>query len=171
MTMTDERRPFTPLGEMSRRELIHAGLAAMPPLEAGTLVTHDMIAAWLDEPFPIPRKTSAGFLVPDYGPMNEVNDDLLESSGVLFLSVANVGYRVATDDEKAEEAERLAASAQKILSKAGVVARSVHHGRVAPAIARRVADLARDVQENLRVLRAEQRARARAARQWTQETE
>lgn len=102
MTHTETREPFQPNGDISMRDMIHQGLATLRPLEPGTLITHDMIAEWLGEPFP--RHNSYGERV--YQPMDDIKEDLLRQQGVLLLPVDNTGYRVATDSEKVHYAQR-----------------------------------------------------------------
>jgi hypothetical protein len=166
MTIVDERRPFEPVYGDGLRATVHLAIAAhLPALEPGTLITYDMLSDWLGRPFPFP--TANGL---EYRPMDQVRYDLLDEQGVWLLSIVNVGYQVATHAEKVLASEQRAGAAQFDLAVAGKIARSVSPAMVSPTDAARAAELARDVQENLRVLRSEQRARARTARQWTQET-
>lgn len=161
-----ERAPFEALGEQSRRHMIHDGLAGVH-LEPNALVTHDMIAEWIGERFPIPRSVRGGeFVVPDYGPMDLVKADLLERCGVLLLPEANIGYRVATDAEMVREAEALWRKSDELLGKASFIARNVNRSRVDPADAERARSIERDVTEQQRVLRAKARERARASSKW-----
>lgn len=162
-----ERESFQPLGEQSRRQMIHEGISALPPLEPGAIITHDMVAAWIGEPFPIPRPVRGGdFLVPDYGPMDAVKTDLLLGLGVLLLTEANVGWRVATDAEMVSEAEASWRKASEWLGRASLVARKVDPTKVSVADGERARAIQVDVQAEQRVLTAKARERARQASKW-----
>ena len=162
----DEREPFEPLGEQSRRAMVHDGLGEMY-LEPGSIITHEMISDWLGEPFPIPRVVRGGeFVVPHYGPMDEVKVDLLRQRGLLLMPVPNIGWRVASDAEMVEEAEGAWRKAVELLGRSSLIARHVRSSRVTPADAERVKAIQRDVLEEKRVLNAKARQRAEAASKW-----
>lgn len=168
MTMTTDirRDPFEPVGEQSRRQMIHDGIASMRPLEPGTVITHDMIAEWIGEPFPIPRPIRGGeFVIPDYGPMDAVKLDLLRS-GVHLVAVANVGWRVATHAEMVVDAEQAWRDASTKLGRAALIARGVNPARVEPCDAARARAIDADVLAERRVMTARARERARQASRW-----
>lgn len=162
-----EREAFQPIGEQSRRQMIHDGIASLPPLEPGSVITHDMVAAWIGEPFPIPRPVRGGdFLVPDYGPMDAVKTDLLVKQGVLLLTEPNIGWRVATDAEMVTEAEAAWRKASEWLGRSSLVARKVDASKVSGAEAERARAIQHDVQMEQRVLTSMARARAKEANKW-----
>lgn len=161
-----DRLPFEPIGEQSRRAMIHEGICDLH-LEPGTVITYDMIGDWLGEEFPLAATSGQGrYLVPSYEPMGLVKRDLLKLKGVLLLSVANVGYRVASDAEKVAEAEDAYRRAFADLRHAGAVARTVRRDRVDAIDAERARALERDAGDDSRVLNAKARERAKAARRW-----
>ncbi|MGE4153396.1 MAG: hypothetical protein AB7G17_14215 [Phycisphaerales bacterium] len=167
MTMTEERAPFEPIGDVGRAKMILEGIALLPPLEAGTVITHEMISDWLGEPFPIPRQVRGGvFLVPDYGPMNEVRSTLLKKQRVLLVPEANIGWRVATDAEKAAEAEALWRKAAEVLAKSSLVARTVNRSRISDDEADRLGDVSKDVAAARKLLAAQEHARAEKRRKF-----
>lgn len=167
MTMVDERAPFEPIGEVGRSEMILDGIALLPPLETNTIITHEMISDWLGEPFPIPRPVRGGaFLVPDYGPMVKVREVLLKEHNVLLVPESNIGWRVATDAEKAEEVEVLWRKAADVLAKSSLVAKTVNRSRISEVEAERLRDVEADAKAARKLLKAQADARAEKRRKF-----
>lgn len=163
MTMVEERAPFEPIGEIGRSKMIIEGIASLPPLEANTVITYEMISNWLGQSFPIPRVRcfrGEEFVVPDYSAMDDVRKHMIERRQILLVAEPNLGWRVATDEEKAIEAEALWLKAEEVLKRSSIVARSVNRSRISAAQAAGLDDLQEDVRRG-RLLISE-RARARA---------
>lgn len=156
--------PFDNVGP-SRRDLVHAGLNKLPPLEVGTLITFDQIAGWIGEPFPIIRFRADGVGTLSYEPMDDVKSDLLDA-GIVLVAVDNVGYRVVTHGEALLLAEGTVTQAARRLGLARRIASTVDARQVSHAEAVRAEAVQRDAQEQLRVIRAQQRHRARQAKAW-----
>lgn len=156
--------PFDKIGP-SRRDLVHAGLAKFPPLEVGTLITFEQIAEWIGEPFPLIRFRPDGVGTLSYDPMDDVKSDLLDA-GIVLVAVDNVGYRVITHGEAVLLSEATVTQAVRRLGLARRIASTVDSRQVTHAEATRAEAVQRDAQEQLRVIRAQQRHRARMAKAW-----
>lgn len=163
MTVVENARQyFQPKNDVSRKDMVLAGLACRAPLEPGSVVTYQEIGEWLGEEFP--RWTDFGRA---YDPMDEVKDHLLKARGVLLLNVETMGYKAATDAEKVEHAERFGylASLQR-MRYGNVVLGSVDRSKVSHTQAELTAFMIREMTEEQRVMRAKLRDEHKRARRW-----
>lgn len=162
MTALDARRFFQPKGEVSRKDMVLAGLAARPPLEPGSLITYQEIGGWLGEEFP--RWTDFGRA---YDPMDEVKDHLLKARGVLLLNVENAGYKVASDTEKVGHAERFGyLAALQRMEYGNAVLGWVDRSKVSHAEALLTEFMIREMTEEQRVMTRKLRDEHKRARRW-----
>lgn len=165
MTMVErERGYFEPKDEISMRDKVLAGIATLPPLEVGSVISYDLISEWLDEPFP-------RFLPGEYGgrsyqPMDLVRANLLKHFGVLLLNVENTGYRVASDEEKVLHAERWGyLAAMEKMSYGRLVLSTVNKAHLSAARVDFVDFMATELDQEQRVMREKIRSeRLKAAK-------
>lgn len=164
MTMAEDRLWFQPKGDMSMKDMVLAGIAEMPPLEPGTVITYRDIAGWLGEDFP---RRVGEYGERSYDPMSAVADHLLTSKGVLLLNVEGTGYKVATDSEKVDHAERWGyLSALQRMKYGNAVLNSVDRTKVTSAQAELAEFMRRELTEEQRVMRAKLRAEHKRAHRW-----
>lgn len=166
MTMQDDRPAhwFQPAGDVSRKDMVLNGLADFAPLEPGSLITYGDIAGWIGEEFP---RRAGEYGERSYDPMGAVGDYLLATRGVLLLNVENVGYRVASDAEKVEHAERYGYSAAIGKMRYGnQVLNSVDRSKVSPAQAAMTEFMIREMTEEQRVMSRKLREERKRAQRW-----
>lgn len=157
-----ERGPFEPLGDASRKRMVLDGIDTIRPLTPRTLITYEMISTWLGEEFPIARSRYNGrFVVPDYGPMTPVKTYLLKNDGILLVNEENVGYWVATEQQKLEEAEKRWKAAADDLDYVHTIARSIRCSVLPPNLRRQLTALMSDTRAELRSLAAQRKERLR----------
>jgi hypothetical protein len=162
---------FEPEGEKSLRDLVHEGIKALPwPLEPNTMIPYEQIGEWTGRPFPFPSYTSAGFVLPNYAPMDDVKEDLLRSEGLLLIAEPNVGYRVATAAEHVQYADSQFKKAATALSSAVLAVVAARPDRLTPADREMAKEIQTEAQMESRVLRAKRRAWITRRNRWLEES-
>lgn len=166
MTMTDRQsKYFGPKdGESSLRDKVLDGIRALPPLEQGTVITYGMIAEWIGEPFP---RRVGEFGERSYAPMVPAVRDVLLTRGVFLLNVEGDGYKVATDAERIEWAERNGyLAAMETMQYAVRVLGTVDRSRVTDRERSIAGFLEIEMREEQRVMREKLKAASKEAARW-----
>lgn len=167
MTMSEERKPFEPLGEKGLDKLVLDGLRDFAPLEPGTLIPYEQIAEWTGRPFPYPAASRRGYVVEKFDPMGKVKMALLDQQNVLIEADPEAAaYRVLTDEEMVRAAEKEWNRSSAGLRFSALIAKSANPERLSWADRHEAEDLVRDAQEQARVLGKQMQAIRKKRKMW-----